>query len=135
MNVSLTLVALAIASVGDSPALAQTANPCPTGSPAIVRTSKIKPGGSIAGFQKAVADHARWYASHGYTEDSFSSGRVLTMNPVTRAIAPTPDMMLTLHTKAVDVPAAKHDAAWNAYVAEYNANADIVSTTYVCLSK
>ena len=148
MNISLYGSVLALCLAASSPAFAQAApksspaaapatgaNPCPTGNPAIVRTSKIKAGGTLAGFDKAVADHAKWYTAHGYSADTFMSGRVMTMDPATRTIVPSGDTIMTFHAKATDVPASQHDAAWDAYVAEYNANADIVNTTYVCMAK
>lgn len=59
------VAALAVAAVAQ-PAPAQNLCPKDT-SPAVIRLSKLKPGGTMDGVREAVADHAAWYKSHGYS--------------------------------------------------------------------
>ena len=107
--------------------------PCPIGSPAIVRLSKIIPGGTMDGFKKAVADHSKWYADHGFAEDRQVLAPVVVYDQAKNGWSISPDQVMTIHTHATSVPMAKHDAAWDAYVAEYKANSEIVSSTAVCM--
>ena len=116
-----------------TPAAAQDAA-CPSGNYSVVRTSKIKPGGTLDGFKHAVADHAKWYIDHGYTADKFQWARVVTYDPAAKKMVASPDTVMTFHNNATEVPSAKRDAAWDAYVAEYAANSTIVTTTVVCVA-
>lgn len=125
------MVAACAVAAGAAPAMA--ANPCKVGEPAVVRISKITPNGTMAGFQKAAADHMKWYASHGYTKDRQVLAPVMSFDAAKNVLVETPGQVMTLHTHAEDVPLAKHDAAWTAYVAEYRANSEILSETRVCL--
>lgn len=123
-------ISVAMAALASNAASAQ-GNPCATGSPAIVRMSELTPTGSVAGFNKAVADHARWYADHGYKDRIFSAP-VLQFDPQTKQLSISPSQFMTFHLGSMLVPDIKHDAAWDAYVAEYSANSKITSTTLVC---
>lgn len=131
MNFQVSGMVLACAlAVGAAPAMAAT-GPCKVGEPAVIRISKISAKGSMAGFKKAAEDHMKWYASHGYTKDRQLVAPVMVMQgnmPVE-----SPDQVMTLHTHSTPVPMDKRDAGWNAYVAEYRANSDIISETMVCL--
>ena len=40
---------------------------------------------------------------------------------------------VTVHLKAVNVPQDRKDAAWAAYVAEYDKNSEIVRTDLLCV--
>jgi hypothetical protein len=126
---------LALATV--SHALAADAAPaasCPANHIAIVRVSKILPTGTLAGMQKAMADHSKWYTDHGYTQDRFSWGHVWTMDPVKKQPVESPDQIMTFHLNDSNVPKEKQDAGWAAYVAEYQANTQIVSTAFSCMA-
>ena len=132
------LGAISLAAVAvSSPVLAQSspAAACVNGNVAIVRISKILPTGSMAGFNKAVADHTKWYADHGYTADRQVVAPILVYDDKTKTVSAAKDQVMTLHTNATSVPMAKHDAAWDAYVAEYRSNSDILSETVVCMPK
>jgi hypothetical protein len=124
---------LAASGLGSAAQAADANAPCPSGSPAIVRLSKIIPGGTMDGFKKAVADHSKWYADHGYPEDRQVLAPVLVYDQAKSVWGIATDQVMTIHTHATSVPMAKHDAAWDAYVAEYKANSDIVSSTAVCM--
>jgi hypothetical protein len=111
-----------------SGALAQTPPPC-TGHYEVIRTDTIKPG-KMDLFKKAVQDHQAWYKAHGLSDRIFL-GEVLTPG-----VGFSPTTAMTVHTdmKAAGAPPhAPDDAAWNAYVAEYKASSDVVSTSVVCL--
>ena len=117
-----------------APAMAQAAE-CPSGHVIIYRVSKIKPGGTREGFTKAVADNLAWYRSHGMTSNIQVGGSVMTMDPTTHIPSLSPDEVVTLHIDPPSFSSANmpHDAAWDAFVAEYTANTDMVSQTFICL--
>ena len=115
--------------------VAEQAPLCPSGNIAVIRISKITPAGSMAGFRKALADHAKWYADHGYGEDVISAAPILLFDAATNGVSKSPDTIMTFHTHAHDVPMDKHDKAWDAYVAEYRANSNIQTETMVCMEK
>lgn len=117
---------------GQQPTAAQ-AGTCPGGDMTTVRVSQLKPGGTVEGLRKAMADHARWYADHGFTADKFAVGQVMAYDRALRRRAPAKDRFVMLHWHTSDVPRAKQDAAWQAYVAQYAANSRIESTTVVCM--
>jgi len=128
---ALAAALMACADLSTTPAFA--ADVCSSGNVSIVRVSKLLPNGTLAGFSKAVADHAQWYASHGY-KDKIISAPVLVYDKTTNALVQSPDQIMTFHNHAGSVPKDKHDAAWDAYVAEYRANSTITSETIVCMA-
>jgi hypothetical protein len=102
---------------------------CAQGELTRIRVSKIKAGGSMAGFRDAVAAHTRWYQSHGYRIDQ-RIAPVMTSGKGSMQVSP--DEVMTLATSA-DVPREKRDAGWAAFVAKYKANSTIERETIVCL--
>lgn len=131
-RISLALI-LAFAA---GPAMAQPAPAdCPGDDWTTVRVSKLKPGGTLDGLRKAMADHVKWYRDHGYTADQFAFGQVMAYDPKLKRRAPVAGKYVTMRWHSSEVPKDKHDAAWNAYVAEYAANSTIESTTVVCMMK
>lgn len=102
---------------------------CAQGELTRIRVSKIKPGGSMAGFRDAVAAHTRWYQAHGYRIDQ-RIAPVMTSGK--GAMQVSPDEVMTLATSA-DVPRDKRDAGWTAFVAKYQANSTIERETVVCM--
>jgi len=127
-----TATALAFAS-GAAAQPRQAANhggaTCAQGELTRIRVSKIKAGGSMAGFRDAVSAHTRWYQSHGYRIDQ-RIAPVMTSDK--GAMRVSPDEVMTLATSA-DVPREKRDAGWAAFVAKYKANSTIERETVVCL--
>jgi hypothetical protein len=94
-----------------APAMAASAiDLCPNGDVTMIRISRITQGGSIAGFEKAVADHARWYAEHGYGEDRIVAAPVLIYDQANRTMVQADSEMMTIHSNAHPVPRDKHDA-------------------------
>lgn len=128
------ILGAAIAVVLPNAAAAQrnSAGACSQGEITRIRLSKIKPGGSMAGFRDAVAAHTRWYQAHGYRiEQRIAPVMVFGKG---KAGAPSSQEVMTLVTSD-DVPREKRDAGWNAFVAKYRANSDIEKETIVCLPK
>jgi len=109
---------------GDRPAAT-----CTAGTLTRMRVSKIKSGGSMAGFRDAVAAHTRWYQSHGFRMDQ-RIAPVMTSGKGRMQVSP--DEVMTIATSA-DVPREKRDAGWTAFVAKYKANSTIERETVVCM--
>jgi hypothetical protein len=126
----LKMLTAALALAVSTPAQAAPApDNCPAGKLQRVRVSEIVPGGSLAGFREAFADHARWYAAHGYKADRLTFSPVLRESGKGRGAGLR---VVTIHTGASNVPRDKQDAAWKAFAAKYKANSRIVSTTLTC---
>ena len=106
---------------------------CPNGVVANVRISSIKPTGTRAGFDAAVRDHIKWYRDHGFTANEQVVADVLDRNG--DALGVSAKEVMTIHYNPPNVPSSQHDAAWDAFVAEYRANSDIVAERTVCLPK
>jgi hypothetical protein len=99
-----------------------------------VRVSKLKPGGTTAGFMKAVADQEAWYRSKGITKNSQLAGKVFTTTGGKGAYQD--GALLTIHMNAPDSGLTPpSDAAYAAFVKEFRDNSDIVSETRACLAK
>ena len=138
MKLSLMACVLAGALVCSASARAQTAgaaapNACASGDIEVVRISKLTPKGSMAGVEKAVADHGKWYADHGYAEDRVILAPVFVTEGGGTFPSISANQFLTIHAHAHQVPADRQDAAWQAYVAEYDANSQIVTQSMVCI--
>ena len=97
-----------------------------------MRVSKLKPGGSMAGFADAARDNARWYAAHGMKDDRFVVAPVYEQSG--GEAKPSVTRIATFHVYG-SAKQPKPDAAWAAFVAKYQANSSIESTTQVCLPK
>lgn len=104
-----------------SAASAMAADPVCTGSVATVRISKLTPTGTMAGFEKAIADHAAWYKSHG------DATQVVFVQNADKLVS------VTIHpSSAAKMPEA--DDAYKTFVKEYNANSEIVLSGSACLT-
>jgi hypothetical protein len=125
----LLLTAMVLASVTTAANAAGTA--CGADAMVTMRVSKLGAAGTPAGFLDAVKDHKAWYASHGFKDDSFVTAPVLV--PAKGGMKPSASEYVTFHVYGDKEP--KHDAAWDAYVAKYKANATIDSETRFCLPK
>lgn len=99
-----------------------------------MRVSKLKPGGTAAGFTEAFAANADWYKAKGLTNDHFVNASVMSYTGGTAKLSA--DEFVTLHIAGgAKAPEHKDDAAWGAFVAKYQANSTIVSDTRMCLPK
>ncbi len=103
-----------------------------TGDLVSIRVSKLKPGGSMAGFDEAAKANAAWYGSHGLKAEKFITAPVYEQSD--GEPKPSVTKVMTIHVYgAATMP--KHDAAWDAFVAKYKANSTIDSETRACLPK
>jgi hypothetical protein len=111
---------------------AAQAPPSCAGHITIVRDSAILPG-QLALFEKAVADQGAWYASHGNATKAIVL-RVMRHDPKSGLLAYADDeaMTATIHPGGGIAPPA-HDAAWDAFVAEFKASSTVKTETTVCM--
>lgn len=115
-------------------ATAATAAPACDGQLVTMRVSKLKPGGTAAGFAEAVKANANWYRGKGLTNDRFVIAAVMSYAGGLAKLSP--DQFVTLHiVGGARAPEHKDDAAWGAFVAKYQANSTIESETRICLPK
>ena len=112
----------------------QAADLCPGGQLAVMRVSKIIPGGSMAGFREAARDHANWYRAKGLPVTQFTAP-VMVYSAKAKAQVASVREIVTVRLGSADVPRGKQDAGWAAFVAKYKANATIVSETRTCFPK
>ena len=115
-----------------APAFAQGLPTC-DGDYSVVRVSTVKPG-KMQAFLKAVADHKQWYRSHGIKDNIIVASRVVERDSDTHALRYSETEIVTLH---IHTPAdeGQHDAAWDAFVAEYRDASDIKSEYRTCMPK
>ncbi|HEX4198733.1 MAG TPA: hypothetical protein VHZ26_14950 [Caulobacteraceae bacterium] len=118
----------AVAVLGAGVAAAQTP-PC-QGSLTVIRDSAILPG-KMPLFEKAVADQTAWYATHGDTATP-KLLKILRRDPQTGAMSYAADEAMTATVHRPGVKSPPHDAAWNSFVAEFQASSTIKSETAVC---
>lgn len=124
------LGALLLGSIATGAAAAS--GPCGTDQMVSMRVSVLTPQGTPAGFLDAVKDHKAWFASHGFKADGFITAPAVV--GIRGAMEASSRQYVTFHTYGGDKE-LKHDAAWDAYVAKYKANATIASETRFCLPK
>lgn len=122
----LLAAALALTTTG-----VHAAGTCGSDQMVTMRVSKLTAAGTPAGFLDAVKDHKAWYASHGMRDDAFVTAPTLV--PAKGGLKPSASSYLTFHVYGAKEPV--HDAAWDAYVVKYKANATIDSETRFCLPK
>lgn len=132
MKPILAVVALlaAPALYAQTPAAPAGPPPCPAGtSYAAIRHSIITPG-QWTTFEKAVAHHQAWYKAKG---NGTTTGIVRVLNPRGSA-TPLSDAEAVTITRYDATHAPKpHDAAWDAFVAEYKASSTVKDEIAVCL--
>ena len=123
-----TFAVLAILALSQIPsAVAQNKTPACDGNVTVVRIDSIKPG-RMADFLAAVQARQAWYKSHGYMDQIFAS-KIMVTDEKTKEVKYSDSEMMSIHIEpAHDAP--KHDAAWDAYVKQYN-ESSVVKTTYV----
>jgi len=135
MKLALSAAAAALTLFVAAPALAQSPNDlCPNGQLALVRTSKLKPEGAKAGFDKAVHDNQAWYRAKGITTNQQLAATVLITEDGGKTWKASPDTVASVHLNPPSSRPAT-DAAWDAFVAEYRANSDIATETMLCVEK
>lgn len=121
-----------------SPAIAQMPSaqaeaplPC-SGKINIVRVSNINPG-MMDKFLKAVADQIAWYKSAGLPDD-IAVMRVMEQDPATKTWKLSDTKAVTTHLMPAMHDATKHDAAWDAFVAEFGSSSKIEKSYMTCVA-
>jgi hypothetical protein len=120
MNKSAVLLSAALLAFAAAPVALAADSAC-AGQVATVRISKLSPTGTLDGYKKAVADHQAWYTAHN--------------DPTKIIFSESGDQLIsvTIHPDP-KTPMAAPDAAYKAFVAEYNANSQIVVSGSACLT-
>jgi hypothetical protein len=127
-------VAAFLAAAGSASAqLVAPPGACPAGNLTVIRTSQLTSPAALDGFKKAMANHAKWYADHGFTADRFAWARVTGYDRKARTRVASPDKIVTFHYASSYVPASRHDAGWDAFVAEYRQSSRMLTETTVCM--
>jgi hypothetical protein len=131
-----TLLCVAVlVGVAVSPSFAQPTMPACNGDITIVRVSRIKPGGSLDGFMKASAAHLAWYRANKITTNRIVTARVIAIDRAANTAKYSDTEVLQYHINPPQRPANADDAAWKAYVKQYQDNSDIVSEHFTCTPK
>ena len=120
-----------------APAFAQSAMPKCEGDIAIVRVSEIKPGGTMKGFDEAVAAHLAWYRANGVKDNEIVTSRVLVKDEKTGEMKYSDKEVLSYHINPPDAKRTpnRNDDAWKAYVKMYRDNSDIKFEYLTCMPK
>jgi hypothetical protein len=129
MHQAILAVAAAALLPGAVAAQSSTPSVCKAGQLTRVRLTKIKPGGTMAGFNQAVAAHSAWYKAHGVRLVQRVAPVLVTVNGKQQV---STDEVMTFST-GDNVPRQKHDAGWDAFVAKYRANSDVEKETIICM--
>lgn len=132
-----SLYAIAVVLLAPETAAAQKAPAdfCAGGEIAVVRLSTLLPGGSRAGYDKAVSDQLAWYRSHGFTQNRLVTAPVIVQDATTKAWSVSSTEVLSLHLNPPPIDAVKPDNAYKAFVAEFRENSAIASERTVCLTE
>jgi hypothetical protein len=117
---------------GQAPAAAAEPKSDCTGNLNLVRLSDIKPG-MMDQFLKAVADQTAWYKKAGL-KDRISVMRVMEQDPATKAWKFSATKTITTHIMPAGREAIKHDADWDAFVAEFSASSTIEKSYVACMA-
>ncbi len=135
MHTQMMLRVAALVTVLASSGFAQTGMPACDGDLTIVRVSRIKPGGSMDGFMKAAAAHRAWYRANKITTNEIVTARVIEMDRAAGTSKYSDTEVLQYHIRPPQRPANADDAAWKAYVKQYQDNSEIVSEYMTCMPK
>jgi hypothetical protein len=141
------LCLLAFFAVQATPAFAQQATatatpalsalPACDGDIAVVRVNQIKTGGTLDGFLAAVAADKAWHKANGGTDTVIVASRVIVNDPATGAWGYSNTQVITYHIHPTKIDQMPHDgdAAYSAYVKQYNDNADVTAKYITCMPK
>jgi hypothetical protein len=95
---------------------------------AAIRHSIVK-AGQWAVFERAVADHNAWYASHGNKSVS-KLARVITAGSARPGFSTTEAVTITVYA---DTPQPAHDTAYAAFTAKYRASSTMKDEARICM--
>lgn len=110
------------------PAAAQTPDTC-NGTLEVIRFGQLKPGATIADFQKIVDRHMAWYRKHGYMKNQQVVAPVVTPSGV------DPTKVVTIHINAPGLTQDQHDAEWDDFADAYRKISTVEAMRTVCLPK
>jgi hypothetical protein len=109
--------------------------PC-DGTMVIMRVSDIVEGGSLAGIERASADHQAWYRANGSEDNRQIVATVLTRDAATDTVSVDESRAVTLHINPpnpAQFEGQRGDDAWEAFVAKYRENSKVAETFWLCL--
>ncbi|QJU59802.1 hypothetical protein HL653_20440 [Sphingomonas sp. AP4-R1] len=95
---------------------------------AAIRHSLVKPG-QWGAFAEAVAAHNSWYVSHA---NKTTTNLVRVVKPGAGGFALSPAEAVTI-TRYADAPPPAHDAAYDAFTAQYKASSELKDEVRVCM--
>ncbi len=133
--IATSLVFSPLAAVADTPATAADPHALCDGQIELVRFSKIKPTGSIAGFLDTVKDNNAWYRSHGIKSNMQVAARELKYDETNHVFSVADDEIVTIHINPPRPNGASEDEAWKAFVKKYDDNSEITAAKMICVPK
>lgn len=87
------------------------------------------------GFMKAAAAHLAWYRANKITTNQIVTARVIETDRAAGTSKYSDTEVLQYHIRPPQRPANADDAAWKAYVKQYQDNSEIVSEYMTCMPK
>ncbi len=130
-----TLLALALsATLQATPGPRQPLPAC-DGQLVIVRVDEIKPG-AWDDYLKAAAAHKAWYRANGFTDNDIVVARIIERDKSGKA-SYSQTKVLSYHFNPPDPTKVKNrnDAAWKAYVKQYDDTSKVLETFNTCMPK
>lgn len=132
MRGAVAVVCLALVAACATPHERLVASDVCDGQVALVRIVPIREGGSIAGVEQAAALHQRWYRARGYAENDIFTARIIERRGDQYVVSET--QVATVHlSPPVRRERAGEDAAWDEFVALYQANEVETNPVILCL--
>jgi hypothetical protein len=132
MRTYLVLISV-IAALISTPALAQ--RPACDGDFAVVRVSEIKPSSSMEQYLKALDAHKAWYRSHGFMNNEIHTAKMLVLDKSTNSWKYSDSEIMSFHIRPPLPQDLKLDAAWDAFVRQYDESSEIKAEYSICLPK
>jgi len=88
----------------------------------------------MKGFMDAVAAHIAWYRAHGMMDNEIVVAPMAVRDTQARTELKIPNEVMTFHVR-VPPTGNTRDAAWDAYVKQYDDNSEVVSEHRICAPK
>jgi hypothetical protein len=108
----------------------------------LLRIDTITPGGTIDGLIKATQDQQAWYRANGYNDNDIRLVRLMKFDRTTNSYRLAVNRVMILHVNppsdVIDSHAdvkrsAESNAAWSAFVKEYDDNSKVAAAFATCL--
>jgi hypothetical protein len=109
---------------------------------ALLRIDTITPNGTIDGVAKATQDQQAWYRANGYDDNDIHFVRLMKFDRATNSYRLAVNRVMILHVNppsdVIDSHAdvkrsAESNAAWSAFVKEYDDNSKVTAAFATCL--